>query len=89
MHWNDLNARVACRQLGFLTGRRMVASEKDSFVHYDKPIITKYEFVCYGREMALSSCKYRLVYEISNRGSHKNDADIMCSNITGIRFCIV
>ena len=77
--WDDTDATVACRELGFLNGTtRRRALYKSSI----GPVWLS-QVNCSGTENKLSYCQHNGVGNVGNC-SHEQDAGVQCSGINGI-----
>jgi len=74
--WDDTDAGVVCRQLGF--GSSGTATGSASFGQGSGPIILD-SVTCSGNESTLASCGH-LGVNVTRSCSHSEDAGIMCSN---------
>ncbi|EFJ44985.1 hypothetical protein VOLCADRAFT_37783, partial [Volvox carteri f. nagariensis] len=76
--WSDVDASVACRQLGFARG---VAAAPNSFPSgaADQLVLLS-DVACTGSETLLSSCNSRNASAIQGCNRHERDAGVVCSN---------
>ena len=77
--WDDIDATVVCKQLGFKSGmrRRMQLPFKSN----PNPVWLS-QVKCFGSEKKLSHCIHSGVGNIGNC-SHEQDAGVKCSGIIG------
>merc|ERR1711963_588668 len=71
--FNNLDAGVACRELGFKSGRPVGI---DSFGPGTGPILMS-EPICFGEETKLASCRHE---GGTHKCSHASDVAVECSN---------
>ena len=72
--WNDIDATVACRQLGFLNG---TAAGQTHFGSGSGPVWLS-QVDCLGNESKLSDCMHNQTGSVGNC-SHAQDAGVQCS----------
>ena len=77
--WDDTDAGVVCRQLGYLYGRAALSA---SFGQGSGPIWLD-SVKCSGTELTLASCGH-LGVGITRSCSHSEDAGVRCITVTGV-----
>lgn len=76
-HWDDNEARVVCRMLGYNGSAQGLQGTQTTGGH---GIIWLAYLTCTGKETSLAQCR-RLYYDIGYAGcSHIEDARVICSN---------
>ena len=84
--WDNTNARVVCRQLGF--GASGVGTGSTQFGQGSGPILLD-KVACTGNESTLVSCGH-LGFGITGICSHSSDAGVRCLHAQGyISICIL
>ena len=76
--WDDSDATVVCRELGFLDGTAMQPLYKFS----SGPVWLN-QVTCLGNESKLSQCSYNGFGNVGNC-SHTWDASVQCNGVQGI-----
>ncbi|GIM06530.1 hypothetical protein Vretimale_10828 [Volvox reticuliferus] len=77
--WGNVDAAVACRELGFSTG---VAATAGSFlVGVAEQVVLLSDINCMGSELKLSACSSRNASFLSSCGDHTRDAGAVCGNL--------
>ena len=83
--WDDTDAGVVCRQLGFGSSGTAIGSA--GFGQGSEPILLDNVF-CNGSELILARCGH-LGVNVTRSCSHAKDAGVRCSGLQGISriFC--
>ena len=76
--WDDIDATVVCRELGFLNG---TLTRHDQFGSGTGPVWI-HQVGCLGNEIKLSHCIHPGAGNVGNC-SHTQDAGVQCSGIKG------
>ena len=76
--WDNLDAKVVCRQLGF-SDVGAIATVKANFGQGSGSILID-NAVCTGSETSLDQCKLRMGH---HHCTHASDAGVICGNKTG------
>ena len=77
-NFDDTDASVACRQLGFEGGVAYLHIMKN-----DRPVLMR-DVSCNGSEMSLDDCESKkLSPDLDNCNYGSNDAGVVCYNVTG------
>ena len=76
--WNDIDATVVCRELGFLNG---IKRRQPKFNSGSSPVWLN-NVGCLGSERRLSYCRHNGVGNVGNC-SHAQDAGVQCSGVKG------
>jgi len=77
--WDDTDAGVVCRQLGFRSSGTAIGSAV--FGHGSGPILLT-GVTCTGNESALANCGH-LGINVTKSCSHAEDAGVICGRLTG------
>ena len=75
--WDDIDATVVCRELGFLNGAVM-----EPLFPISQGRVWLHEVECLGNESKLSQCSHNGVGSVGNC-THEQDAAVQCSGING------
>ena len=82
--WDDTDAGVVCRQLGFGSSGTAIGSA--SFGQGSGPILLD-SVTCSGNESTLASCGH-LGVSVTRSCSHTEDAGVRCDIINGLCICV-
>ena len=80
--WDDTDAGVVCRQLGF--GSSGTSTGLASFGQGSGPILLS-SITCSGNEPSITNCAH-LGLNITSSCSHSEDAGVICSGMIGMIF---
>ncbi|XP_041375843.1 deleted in malignant brain tumors 1 protein-like [Gigantopelta aegis] len=95
--FDDIDATVACRQLGFSAGIAYRAPGLDNFVLYSPddeknnspPVMMMWNVSCQGEETSLDQCEHGNDPTIDQCSYGQARAGVICYNNSGIRFQLV
>jgi len=76
--WDDIDAAVVCRELGYVNG---TATRQAQFGPGSGPVWLN-QVGCVGRESKLSHCKHNGAGNVGSC-SHTQDAGVICSDVNG------
>ncbi|XP_078611889.1 uncharacterized protein LOC144882157 isoform X2 [Branchiostoma floridae x Branchiostoma japonicum] len=76
--WRISEAQVACRHLGFTTGR------VDNQYRNGKGRMTMSDLECYGNEKNLYQCRHREMGTAPNCGRYRRDLGVVCEGISPV-----
>ncbi|XP_061172170.1 deleted in malignant brain tumors 1 protein-like [Saccostrea echinata] len=82
-HWDDRDANVTCKKLGYAGGVAYLHIMKNR-----KPIMMN-QVHCKGNETNLMDCDHSLKPDLKNCAFHSNDAGILCYQSKGIQYNLV
>jgi len=82
--WDDTDATVVCRQLGFLNGAALV---KVPYVRPPPGPVWLSQVKCLGNESKLTHCMHNGAGNVGNC-THSQDAGVQCSGINGSHIAI-
>ena len=80
--WDDTDAGVVCRQLGFGSSGTAIVSA--GFGQGSGSIVL-YDVTCTGSELQLTNCGHRGI-GVNGSCSHSEDAGVRCSGTQGMHF---